>query len=146
MTGFRVGPRGAQGLYSVEGDLTTLGKVIGGGMPVGAFGGRSEIMAHLAPEGGVYQAGTLAGNPVAMVAGIETLKILDDENLFLTLQSKAKQLTEGLLDAAVEKNIPLGAIPDDADCAKAAIFLASDYACAITGAALDVNGGEYMAH
>ena len=74
MTGFRVGPEGAQGLYGVHGDLTTLGKIIGGGMPVGAFGGRKDIMAHLAPEGSVYQAGTLSGNPIAMAAGLARLE------------------------------------------------------------------------
>ncbi|MEA3292026.1 MAG: glutamate-1-semialdehyde 2,1-aminomutase, partial [Pseudomonadota bacterium] len=83
MTGFRVGPQGAQGLYGVHGDLTTLGKIVGGGMPVGAFGGRADVMAHLAPEGGVYQAGTLSGNPVAMAAGLATLEALQAEGFEL---------------------------------------------------------------
>ncbi len=85
ISGFRVGWNGAAGKYGITPDLMTFGKVIGGGMPVGAFGGRSEIMAHLAPEGNVYQAGTLSGNPVAMAAGLETLKILASDDAFSRL-------------------------------------------------------------
>ncbi len=82
MTGFRVGPQGAQGLFGITPDLTTLGKVVGGGMPLGAFGGRRDIMECLAPLGGVYQAGTLSGNPVAVAAGLATLKAIDAPGFF----------------------------------------------------------------
>ena len=109
MTGFRVGPQGAQGRYGVYGDLTTLGKIIGGGMPVGAFGGRSEIMAHLAPEGGVYQAGTLSGNPVAMAAGLATLKITGEEGFYSRLDERAAQLVSGMLEAGHLARIPVTA-------------------------------------
>jgi glutamate-1-semialdehyde 2,1-aminomutase len=100
MTGFRVGPQGAQGLYGVYGDLTTLGKIIGGGMPVGAFGGRKDIMAHLAPEGSVYQAGTLSGNPIAMAAGLATLEGLNQPNFYDSLNSKTQKLVDGILREA----------------------------------------------
>ncbi|MBN1255349.1 MAG: glutamate-1-semialdehyde 2,1-aminomutase [Deltaproteobacteria bacterium] len=92
ITGFRVGWSGAQGLYGVTPDLTCLGKIIGGGLPVGAFGGRREIMENLAPAGGVYQAGTLAGNPLAMTAGIETLKLLKEAGVYEHLEEKAAYL------------------------------------------------------
>ncbi len=100
MTGFRVAKGGAQAYYGIVPDLTCLGKVIGGGMPVGAYGGKREIMSLVAPEGPVYQAGTLSGNPVATTAGIETLKILDKEGVYSKLESKMKALEEGLRDAA----------------------------------------------
>jgi len=92
ITGFRVGWSGAQGLYGVAPDLTCLGKIIGGGLPVGAFGGKREIMEELAPVGGVYQAGTLAGNPLAMTAGIETLKLLKEQGAYEQLEEKAAHL------------------------------------------------------
>ena len=92
ITGFRVGWSGAQGIYGVMPDLTCLGKIIGGGLPVGAFGGKREIMEHLAPVGGVYQAGTLSGNPLAMTAGIETLKLLKEEGVYELLEAKAAYL------------------------------------------------------
>jgi glutamate-1-semialdehyde 2,1-aminomutase len=92
ITGFRVGWSGAQGLYGVTPDLTCLGKIIGGGLPVGAFGGKREIMEQLAPVGGVYQAGTLAGNPLAMTAGIETLKLLKEAGAYERLEEKAAYL------------------------------------------------------
>ncbi len=107
MTGFRVGHQGAQGLYGVQGDLTALGKIIGGGMPVGAFGGKRDIMANLAPEGGVYQAGTLSGNPVAMVAGLETLKAVDVTGFYEELENKTANLVSGILDAARSHGIGL---------------------------------------
>jgi glutamate-1-semialdehyde 2,1-aminomutase len=105
MTGFRVGPRCAQGLYGITPDLTTLGKVIGGGMPVGAFGGRAEIMDHLAPLGPVYQAGTLSGNPVAVAAGLVTLRKLQAPGFHDTLAARTRRLTEGLVAAAREAGV-----------------------------------------
>jgi len=108
MTGFRLALGGAQELYDVNADLVTYGKVIGGGLPVGAFGGKAEIMNCLAPDGPVYQAGTLSGNPVAMSAGITQLSILKrDPEIFGRIESKAKFLEAGILDIAKEKNIPL---------------------------------------
>jgi glutamate-1-semialdehyde 2,1-aminomutase len=100
MTGFRVGPQGAQGLYGVRPDLTTLGKVIGGGMPLGAFGGRFDIMQCIAPLGPVYQAGTLSGNPVAVAAGTATLKLVQAHGFFERLAATTASLTEGLSRAA----------------------------------------------
>ncbi|MCQ9206880.1 MAG: glutamate-1-semialdehyde 2,1-aminomutase, partial [Omnitrophica bacterium] len=96
ITGFRVSYSGAQGFFGVMPDLTCLGKIIGGGLPVGAFGGRKEIMELLAPLGDVYQAGTLAGNPVAVRAGIETLKALKETNPYRALEEKTKKLCEGI--------------------------------------------------
>jgi glutamate-1-semialdehyde 2,1-aminomutase len=102
MTGFRVGPQGAQGLYGIVPDLTTLGKVIGGGMPVGAFGGRRDIMDRLAPVGPVYQAGTLSGNPVAVAAGLATLKATRSPGFYDSLAARTLGLVEGLAQAASE--------------------------------------------
>jgi glutamate-1-semialdehyde 2,1-aminomutase len=109
MTGFRVALGGAQQLYGVRPDLTMLGKVIGGGLPVGAFGGRSEIMRQLAPLGPVYQAGTLSGNPLAMVAGITTLTEWSKPGIFEAAQGVTRQLVEGILAAAKRNNIALQA-------------------------------------
>jgi glutamate-1-semialdehyde 2,1-aminomutase len=100
MTGFRVSYGGAQAYYGVEPDMTCLGKVIGGGLPVGAYGGKKEIMSMVAPEGPVYQAGTLSGNPLAMTAGIETLKVLSAKGRYRELLEKASLLEKGLKDAA----------------------------------------------
>jgi len=97
MTGFRVAFGGAQERFKVRGDLVTLGKIVGGGLPVGAFGGKREIMDCLSPEGGVYQAGTLSGNPLAMSAGIATLKLLQEEGLYQQLEEKSAYLEQGLL-------------------------------------------------
>ncbi|MDQ6932244.1 MAG: glutamate-1-semialdehyde 2,1-aminomutase [Candidatus Eremiobacteraeota bacterium] len=105
MTGFRVAPGGAQELEDVLPDLTTLGKVLGGGMPVGAFGGRAEIMARLSPDGPVYQAGTLSGNPLAMAAGIATLRILEDRSHFERLETTARNLCAGLHDVLEHHSI-----------------------------------------
>jgi len=105
MTGFRVGPRGAQGVYGIQPDLTTLGKVVGGGMPLGVFGGRAEIMDRLAPLGPVYQAGTLSGNPVAVAAGLATLDKLQAPGFYDRLAARTRQLTEGLADAAREAGV-----------------------------------------
>jgi glutamate-1-semialdehyde 2,1-aminomutase len=108
MSGFRASLRGVENLTSVRPDLVTLGKVIGGGMPVGAFGGKSEIMEHLSPEGGVYQAGTLSGNPVAMAAGLETLNILiENSQIYSILEKRAKNLMNGFKESAKKYNIPL---------------------------------------
>ena len=106
MTGFRVALGGAQEYYGVVPDLTCLGKIIGGGMPVGAFGGRSEIMQKLAPTGPIYQAGTLSGNPVAMAAGYTTLKKLMDVGIYQELEEKTSYLVNGLLSAAKRFNVP----------------------------------------
>jgi len=108
MSGFRASFKGAQGITSVKPDIVTLGKVIGGGMPVGAFGARADIMSHLSPEGPVYQAGTLSGNPVAMAAGLASLKKLkSNPTLYVTLAMRAKKLVDGLKAAAAAEEIPL---------------------------------------
>ena len=109
MTGFRVGLTSAQGYYDIKPDLTTLGKIIGGGMPVGAFGGRAEIMDYIAPVGPVYQAGTLAGNPVAMAAGLKNLEIISRPGFYEALIAKTSRLVEGILAAAKSENIPMHA-------------------------------------
>ena len=106
MTGFRVAAAGAQTLYSVTPDLTTLGKVVGGGLPVGAFGGRAEIMAHLAPQGAVYQAGTLSGNPLAMAAGIATVQQVLEVGFYERLGERLDRLIEGLRSVASDTDIP----------------------------------------
>jgi glutamate-1-semialdehyde 2,1-aminomutase len=105
MTGFRVAFGGAQSLYGIDPDLTCLGKVIGGGLPVGAFGGKREIMQNVAPAGSIYQAGTLSGNPIAMTAGIATLKILSDSNIYNQLEQKSAMLNEGFKKNAKEIGI-----------------------------------------
>ncbi len=107
MTGFRVHPGGAQTLYGIQPDLTTLGKVIGGGLPVGAYGGRREIMELIAPSGPVYQAGTLSGNPLAMTAGIETLKAIQAPGLWDQMETMVIKLTEGMHTAAEKSDIPV---------------------------------------
>jgi len=107
MTGFRLGLQGAQGYYGIEADLTCLGKVIGGGMPVGAFGGKRAIMGKIAPLGPVYQAGTLSGNPVAMAAGLATLDIISQPGFYEPLFAKTENLVAGLRDAAQKAGIPM---------------------------------------
>ena len=109
MTGFRVALGGAQALYGIKPDLTTLGKVIGGGLPVGAFGGRADIMACLAPVGPVYQAGTLSGNPVAVAAGLATLKLVQEPGFYYRLATITRQFVEGLCAVAKEKGIAFSA-------------------------------------
>ncbi len=106
ITGFRVGPQGAQGLYDVRPDMTILGKIIGGGMPVGAFGGREDIMAYLAPQGPVYQAGTLSGNPIAMAAGLATLRQLTEVH-YERLSQITTELADGIRQLATAAKIPL---------------------------------------
>lgn len=105
ITGFRVAYGGAQQLYGVKPDITTLGKIIGGGLPVGAYGGRRDIMEYIAPVGPVYQAGTLSGNPLAVSAGIATLKVLQRPTFYADLQRKADALAAGLLDAAAQAGV-----------------------------------------
>lgn len=107
MTGFRVGLGGAQGFYGVKPDLTTLGKVIGGGLPVGAYGGRKEIVSLVAPSGAVYQAGTLSGNPLAMTAGISTLELLKDTRVWDEMTAAVSQLAEGIGTAAQKAGVPV---------------------------------------
>ncbi|WP_237059503.1 glutamate-1-semialdehyde 2,1-aminomutase [Microbulbifer sediminum] len=109
MTGFRVSLTGAQGHYGIEADITTLGKVIGGGMPVGAFGGKRKIMEQIAPLGPIYQAGTLSGNPVGMVAGLETLRLVQEPGLYEQLNERTETLVNGILEAAKEAGIPMSA-------------------------------------
>jgi glutamate-1-semialdehyde 2,1-aminomutase len=109
MTGFRVGLSGAQGLYGITPDITTLGKVIGGGMPVGAFGGRRDVMQAVAPLGPVYQAGTLSGNPVAIAAGLATLKLVQAPGFYERLGATAHALCERLMHAASAYRVPFSA-------------------------------------
>lgn len=107
MTGFRVAKGGAQSTLGITPDLTTLGKIVGGGMPAAAFGGRADIMENLAPDGPVYQAGTLSGNPVAMAAGLATLEAIDQDGFYESLSAKTKQLVDGLALAASETDISM---------------------------------------
>ncbi len=107
MSGFRVAYGGAQELYGVTPDMTTLGKIIGGGLPVGAFGGKKEIMKNLSPSGGVYQAGTLSGNPLAMTAGIETLKLLQRPGFYNELEEKSAYIANGIAKAAKDAGYPI---------------------------------------
>lgn len=107
MTGFRVAFGGAQLLYNIEPDLSTFGKIIGGGLPVGAYGGKKEIMELVAPQGPVYQAGTLSGNPLAMTAGLTTLKILQREGTYQKIESKSLLLEEGFKEASQKSGVPI---------------------------------------
>lgn len=107
MTGFRVARGGAQAIYDVDADLTTLGKVVGGGLPCAAYGGRADLMRQVAPEGPVYQAGTLSGNPLAMAAGKATLDVLAEPAVYHALDIAARQLVDGLEDAAAAAGVPV---------------------------------------
>jgi glutamate-1-semialdehyde 2,1-aminomutase len=107
MTGFRVAKGGAQAVYGIKPDLTTLGKIVGGGMPAAAFGGRTDVMSSIAPDGPVYQAGTLSGNPVAMAAGLATLEHIDTPGFYEAQGTSTRRLTDGIAAAAEELGIPL---------------------------------------
>lgn len=107
ITGFRVSLHGAQGIFGIEPDITCLGKIIGGGLPVGAYGGKREIMELVSPKGGVYQAGTLSGNPLAMAAGIETLKVLKEENPYEQLARRSTQLFESIKELGVKMGLDI---------------------------------------
>lgn len=109
MTGFRVALGGAQALHAVRPDLTTLGKVVGGGMPMAAFGGRADVMAHIAPQGAVYQAGTLSGNPLAVAAGLATLRKITAPDFYQNLAAKSQHLTAGLTKLAQKYGVSLTA-------------------------------------
>lgn len=109
ITGFRVAINGAQGHYKVKPDLTTLGKIVGGGLPMGVLGGRSDVMDYLAPEGPVYQAGTLSGNPISVAAGLSTLEAISEPEFYIELSTMTHKLVEGLLSLAREADIPLQA-------------------------------------
>jgi len=109
MTGFRVALGGAQALYGIRPDLTALGKVIGGGMPVGAFGGRREVMERISPLGPIYQAGTLSGNPIAMAAGLRTLELVSEPGFHDRLGEHTTELVDGLLTRAESAGVPLSA-------------------------------------
>ena len=122
MTGFRIARGGAQALYGVSADLITLGKVIGGGLPVGAFGGRADVMDHIAPVGPVYQAGTLSGNPLATTAGLTLLDTLDDA-FYARLQSQTEALTEGLEEIAARNNV---AVRINSVCGMFSLFFTSE--------------------
>ena len=105
MTGFRVALGGAQSLFKVKPDITTLGKVIGGGLPIGAIGGKREIMKKLSPTGDVYQAGTLSGNPLSVTAGLETIKLISKSNFFISLNNKTKFLVDSINDISEKKTL-----------------------------------------
>jgi glutamate-1-semialdehyde 2,1-aminomutase len=122
MTGFRVALGGAQQRYGVTPDLTTLGKVIGGGLPVGAFGGRADIMAQVAPSGPVYQAGTLSGNPLAMAAGLAMLNAIEAEGFYEALAARTEQLVAGLREAASRHNV---AVTTNHVCGMFSVFFTS---------------------
>jgi glutamate-1-semialdehyde 2,1-aminomutase len=107
MTGFRVARGGAQQLYGIRPDLTTLGKVVGGGLPAAAYGGRRDLMARIAPEGDIYQAGTLSGNPLAVAAGLATLEALEVDGVYEALAVRSSQLAEGLAEIAAELGVPM---------------------------------------
>ena len=107
MTGFRVARGGAQRLYKVKPDLTTLGKIVGGGLPAAAYGGRKDLMSRVAPEGDVYQAGTLSGNPLAVAAGLVTLELLEADGVYETLSERSSVLATGLAEIAAELDIPM---------------------------------------
>jgi glutamate-1-semialdehyde 2,1-aminomutase len=107
MTGFRVALGGAQAVYGVRPDVVCFGKIIGGGLPVGAYGGRNDIMGQLSPSGPVYQAGTLSGNPLAMAAGLATLEALHEDGVYEQLEERSAQLAAGIAEAAKKAGVPV---------------------------------------
>jgi glutamate-1-semialdehyde 2,1-aminomutase len=107
ITGFRIARGGAQEVFGVRPDLTCLGKIVGGGLPVGVYGGRADVLEQVAPLGGVYQAGTLSGNPLAMAAGIETLSLLQTAGFYADLEAKGRRLADGLAQAAAAVRVPV---------------------------------------
>ena len=155
MTGFRFGLGGAQAFYNIDADLTTLGKVIGGGMPVGAFGGKRHIMEQIAPLGPVYQAGTLSGNPIAMAAGLATIDIISAEGFYEPLFARTAALCEGLEDAAQNAGVPFttnhagtmfgGFFTDEPDIANYAQVMACDTEAFNRFFHLMLEAGVYLA-
>ena len=143
MTGFRLAPGGAQERYGVKPDLTTLGKIIGGGLPVGAYGGKREIMSLVAPSGPVYQAGTLSGNPLAMTAGLETLRILaGDRGLYDLLEKKSRALEEGIAGTIRSLGLPQQARILDAGCGSGRNMVELAHYGAVTGVELSDTSVE----
>ena len=155
MTGFRFGLGGAQAFYNIDADLTTLGKVIGGGMPVGAFGGKRHIMEQIAPLGPVYQAGTLSGNPIAMAAGLATIDIISADGFYEPLFARTAALCEGLEDAAQNAGVPFttnhagtmfgGFFTDEPDIANYAQVMACDTEAFNRFFHLMLEAGVYLA-
>ncbi|MFA6686535.1 MAG: glutamate-1-semialdehyde 2,1-aminomutase [Desulfuromonas sp.] len=160
MSGFRVAYGGAQERFNVKADLVCLGKIIGGGLPVGAFGGKKELMDQLSPEGGVYQAGTLSGNPLAMHAGIATLKLLQEDGFYAQIEEKSTYLGKGLRDAASLASLPTcaqgvggmfctyfcaGPVKNFADASKSDTEAFSRYFCAMLDQGINLAPSQFEA-
>jgi glutamate-1-semialdehyde 2,1-aminomutase len=160
MSGFRVAYGGAQERFKVKADLVCLGKIIGGGLPVGAFGGKKELMDQLSPEGGVYQAGTLSGNPLAMQAGIATLKLLQEEGFYAQIEEKSAYLEKGLRAAAANASFSTcaqrvggmfctffcaGPVKNFADASTSDIEAFSRYFCAMLDQGINLAPSQFEA-
>ncbi|MCB1560090.1 MAG: glutamate-1-semialdehyde 2,1-aminomutase [Xanthomonadales bacterium] len=144
MTGFRVSRGGAQQRYGITPDITTLGKIIGGGMPVGAYGGREDLMRQIAPDGPIYQAGTLSGNPVAMAAGLATLALLDEPGFYERLEENTNRLCDGLEAAARDAGV---AVTTNRSCAMFGLFFTDQKVESFAGAtACDINAFNRFFH